>query len=128
MTDPLSYQPQTNVEPGRASTHEQIYRILLGVFGGFVFASGGLVAVILRGASHPVPRVAIVIIACSYAGVSLCSFAVLALRILRPGRYRWVTLVWNIVMLFFIPLGTALGIYGLIVLDKPPIKPAIASV
>ena len=120
VTNPLPYSAPGSIDPGRLPTHEIVYRILLGVFGGAVLASGLLMISVLRNAQNPVPGWLIVYLACCYAGIALCSFAVLAVRMLWPGRFRWVTLTWNIVMLLFIPFGTALGIYGMIVLDKKP--------
>jgi hypothetical protein len=120
VTNPLPYSAPGAIDPGRPPTHEIVYRILLGVFGGVVLASGLFGITLLRRAQNPPPTWLIVYLACSYAGIALCAFAVLAVRMLWPGRFRWVTLTWNIVMLLFIPFGTALGIYGMIVLDKKP--------
>lgn len=120
MTNPLPYSTPGAIDPQSVATHEVVYRILLGVFGGIVLASGLLTISILRRAQNPVPGWLIIYLACVYAGIALCSMAVLTVRMLWPGRFRWVTLAWNIVMLLFIPFGTALGIYGMIVLDRRP--------
>jgi len=118
VTNPIQYSAPGAIDVERLPTHEIVYRILVGLFGGIVFASGLIAITILRRAQKPIPGWLIVYLACCYAGIALCSFAVVVVRMLWPGRFRWITKTWNIVMLIFIPLGTALGIYGLIVLDR----------
>ena len=44
--------------------------------------------------------------------------AVLVVRIFFPVRRKWVTFVFNILILFWFPFGTALGIYGFLKVDK----------
>ena len=118
MAHPLPYVTPGAAEPNRPSTHEIVYRILVIIFGVLVIASGLLVISVLRRAQDPVPNWLIVYLGCCYAAIALCCFAVVAVRALWPGRFRWITKTWNIIMLFLVPLGTALGIYGLIVLDR----------
>ena len=118
MTNPLPYVTPGTIDPRRLSTHEIVYRILVCVFGATVFASGLLVITVLRRAKDPVPTWLIVYLGICYAAIALCCFAVVAVRMMWPGRFRWITKTWNIIMLIFFPLGTALGIYGLIVLDR----------
>jgi hypothetical protein len=118
VTNPIQYSAPGAIDLQRLPTHEIVYRILVGFFGGIVLASGLFAITILRRARNPVPNWLIVYLACCYAAIALCSFAVAAVRMLWPGRFRWITKTWNIIMLLFIPFGTALGIYGLIVLDR----------
>lgn len=120
MTDPLSYATPSASQLAPISTHEVIYRVLLGVFGGMVLFGGAIVVVVFLTSPNQVPKWMILFLGCFYSALSLGSFAVLALRIFRRGRFRWITLTWNIILLFMIPFGTAIGIYGLIVLDRQP--------
>jgi hypothetical protein len=48
-----------------------------------------------------------------------------SMRLAFPAQRRWPTLGLNIVLLLFIPFGTALAVYGLWKVDKnlPPNRP-----
>ena len=51
--------------------------------------------------------------------LGLFEIAVLIVRLRFPAQRRAPTMVLNIIMLFWFPLGTALGIYGLWKVDRP---------
>jgi hypothetical protein len=50
----------------------------------------------------------------------LFEVGVLVIRLAFPAHRKWPTVALNIVMLMLVPLGTALGIYGLWKVDRTP--------
>ncbi len=53
-----------------------------------------------------------------YAALLAATVVTLLVRATSPGAGRVATMALNIVLLFFFPFGTALGVYGLMKVDK----------
>jgi hypothetical protein len=111
-----------NQPPTRSATtnHDHIYSTLLGVYAFFLLL--GIVSLwfmlslpTLPAESHFGFHLAIAINAFFLASV----IVVLIIRRAFPARRRWPTLALNLILLLSIPLGTALGIYGLLKADLP---------
>jgi hypothetical protein len=100
------------------SKHDQIYNSLLMVLGFMFFMSAGTMLTTLGtvGAeSRWVFRMTAFVAGCYVVAV----ITTLAVRFFAPSYRRTVTRAMNIVLLLHFPLGTALGIYGLLKADRP---------
>lgn len=92
--------------------HDYYYTVLLAVLTFWWILAIGLIKFTLR----PDPILNFV----SYAYAAICFFGivVVCLRLRSPRMRRSVTRIYNIILLPWFPLGTALGIYGLLKVDK----------
>jgi uncharacterized membrane protein YidH (DUF202 family) len=113
---PLDYAPH---EPSTTSTHDHVYTALLGVL--LACVTIGMLA--LHRLAHRIPydpgqqaalRLVLTIEAL-WAGLMAL---VLAIRLLFPAWRRWPTIGFNIILLLFVPIGTALAVYGLWKVDR----------
>jgi hypothetical protein len=109
----LDYQKPTR------SAHDHIYSTLLGVLG-FLFILGmvSLIAVRHMAQARGEPADALLIPIGTEGCLTAAIAVVLFIRVVFPAYRRWPTLGLNIILLVFVPVGTALGIYGLWKVDK----------
>ena len=99
--------------------HNRIYTILL-----IVLAFWEVLSIIsVEFVSHSPTmeqqsRWAMQMVACLEAAFLVAMVTTLILRGVAPGAGRIATKALNIILLLLLPLGTALGIYGLLKVDK----------
>lgn len=118
--EPLNYAPPP-IESATAR-HSRIYTALLGGLAFFAIATMGMFAII-RSPTLPLEtRWRIQMIVAIYALLIAAMVATLVLRGVAPRAGRIATMALNIILLIVFPVGTALGIYGLLKVDKadPP--------
>ena len=94
--------------------HDRIYATLLVIAVFFWIVGAGSIYFAMKAASF---RNAIVFI---YACLVALTLLTLAMRLGRATHARLITLATNIILLPFFPVGTAIGIYGLMKVDKKP--------
>jgi hypothetical protein len=107
--------------PGPRSTrnHDHVYTTLLAVLGFFLII-GMITLYSIRqrpGATAELKAAlgnVLLIDGCFLAAIAL----VLLIRIVFPAHRRWPTLGLNIILVLFVPIGTALAIYGFWKADK----------
>jgi hypothetical protein len=106
-------------QPRQKRQHDKIYTVLLGVLG-FLLILGiiSLNHTRTRLSDNPDTASVMTMAMETEACVLLAIIVVFLIRILAPAYRKWPTLGLNIVLLIGIPLGTALGIYGLWKVDK----------
>ena len=117
MTEPIPYATPL---PAR-SNHDRIYSALLGALLFFLLIPTLEMWFLSRRPGQPaetiwVMQLLFAIFLCFWLFVA----GVLVIRIAFPAHRKWPTVALNIVMLMWIPFGTALGIYGLWKVDKSP--------
>src|SRR5688572_24563074 len=101
------------------SNHDHIYTTLLGVLGFFlIIGMITLYSIRQRPGATTESKTALgnvlLIDGCFLAAIML----VLLIRIVSPANRRWPTLGLNIILVLFVPIGTALAIYGFWKVDK----------
>jgi nitrate reductase gamma subunit len=109
-----------------ADNHDQIYTTLVGVFAFFLLM--GTVGNLFMSSALTMPQEtrAIFLMTVVMGGIwLLAALSVLIIRLAFPSYRRWPTLALNLVLLLFIPFGTALGVYGLWKVDKQPNSPRL---
>src|SRR4051812_46830929 len=110
---------ETPIRATTTSNHDHVYTTILGVLAFFVVI--GMVtlnALRNRPGIDPDAKAAL-LLPLSVEGCFLAAVVlILAIRLVFPPHRRWPTLGLNIALLLFFPLGTALGIYGLMKVDK----------
>jgi hypothetical protein len=98
---------------------DQIYTTVLGVFAFFLLlAIGSLRSMANNPSTSEQGRVVMRLSAYVAACYAIASAVVLVVRIWFPAQRRWVTLGLNVVLLAYVPFGTAVGAYGLLRVDK----------
>jgi hypothetical protein len=100
------------------SVHDQIFFALLIALGFFLFL---IVAqlVILRVAGRLIAEGWVFYsLLCMYGLFLTVDVLALGARILAPMHRRAITILASIILLFFFPFGTAVGIYGLLNVDR----------
>src|SRR4051812_8767344 len=119
--EPLSYAPP----PLEAATtrHNRIYSALLIALAA-LFALG-MISIFSISHSPTIPpesQWTLELVIRIYAALLAAMVATLTLRAVAPRAARTATMALNIVLLIVFPFGTALGIYGLLKVDKgaPP--------
>jgi hypothetical protein len=107
-------------QPSRSGkNHDRIYTIILAVMSGLLVLS-----VIVQASMVNAPgldekgRWAMTMARNAEAFFLAMCVAVLIVRVFFPVHRKWVTLVFNILILLWVPFGTAFGIYGLRKVDK----------
>jgi hypothetical protein len=118
--EPLHYAPPAESPSAR---HNRIYTTLLIVLAAFF--SLGMIGMFFMSRNPAVPaesRWVFQMSLCIYAALVAGMVVILILRGTAPGAGRIATKALNIVLLVVFPFGTALGIYGLMKVDKdgPP--------
>src|SRR4051812_31230014 len=115
--EPLTYVPPP-VESATAR-HNRIYTALLIAFA--LFCAFGMISIFFMSHSPTIPpesRRMFLMVVWIYAALVAAMVATLILRGVAPRAGRIATMALNIVLLIVFPFGTALGIYGLIKVDK----------
>jgi hypothetical protein len=123
--EPLDYA--TPAEPA-ARRHNRLYTALLTAMA--LFCVLGVMSVTFTGRSPtvaPESRWVFEMVAWIYGALIAAIVVTLVLRGAAPLAGRVATKATNIVLLFFFPLGTALGIYGLMKVDKEDAAPVSRS-
>jgi hypothetical protein len=112
----LDYKART---PPTTTRHDHIYTTLLGVLAMLlVMAMLTLNAMRLGPAMDSAGR-SILLVPLAVEGCYVAAIVVvLLIRIAFPASRRWPTLGLNIMLLLFIPIGTALAVYGFWKVDK----------
>ena len=105
--------------PPSTSNHDHIYTTILAVLGFFlIIGMVSLASMRLRPGATIESKAALlrvlVIDGCFLAAIAL----VLLIRLVFPAYRRWPTLGLNIILVLFVPIGTALAIYGFWKVDK----------
>jgi glycopeptide antibiotics resistance protein len=105
--------------PPTTTNHDHVYTTLLGVLGSFL-----IIGMVTLASMRQRPGItsearaaflnALMIEGCFFAAIALG----LLIRLVFPAYRRWPTLGLNIVLVLFVPLGTALAIYGFWKVDK----------
>jgi hypothetical protein len=96
-----------------------VYSVLLGVTTFFSLVSAlEMWFLAYRAPISAESRWAMQLIFCMMLLLTVVQGSVLLVRIFMPARRKWVTVTLNIILLFAVPWGTALGIYGLWKVDK----------
>jgi cytochrome bd-type quinol oxidase subunit 2 len=99
--------------------HDYLYSTLLSVYAFIMVAGvGSMFWLASLPATTDGAKRALRILEWGYSGFFVFIVAVLWIRIYHPARRRWPTVALNIILLVFVPVGTALGIYGLRKADK----------
>jgi hypothetical protein len=96
-------------------SHDRIFTVLLAVLAVWIFIANfftGALALRAHGDARFLVDTIIGIVYCSFA------FIVLAVRVWFPTARKEITIMFNIALLIFFPVGTALAIYGLWKVDK----------
>ena len=115
--EPLDYAPPP-VESA-AARHDRIYSALLVALA--VFLAMGMVSLFFmsRGPTFSAESRGVLEMVIGVYGVLIAAMVVtLILRGLAPRAGRIATMGLNVVLLIVFPFGTALGIYGLLKVDK----------
>jgi hypothetical protein len=108
----------------KVSKHDQIYNTLLMVLGFMFFMTAGVMLTMSGTASDDgkwVFRMTAFVAGCYVLAVA----ATLIVRFTAPSYRRTVTRAMNILLLLHFPLGSAVGVYGLLKADRPD-SPAIS--
>jgi hypothetical protein len=109
MTQPL--------RPGK--NHDRIYTIILAVFSGLlVFSVIVMASMVSAPGLDEKARWVMTMTRNTEAFFLAMCVAVLVVRIFFPVHRKWVTFVFNILILLWFPFGTVFGIYGLLKVDK----------
>jgi hypothetical protein len=109
---------QTPKQPA-TTKHDHVYTTLLGVLA-FFFILGICTLIWLRlqpntaSAARSAYLLPLMVEICYCVAIT----AVLCIRIFAPGIRRWPTFALNIILVVWIPFGTALAIYGFWKVDK----------
>jgi len=119
--EPLHYAPPAESPSAR---HNRIYTILLIVLA--AFCGLGMISMIFTSRNPTIPaesRWVFQMMVGIYAVLVAGMVATLILRGTAPSAGRIATKALNIVLLIVFPFGTALGIYGLMKVDKDGRRP-----
>jgi hypothetical protein len=114
--EPLNY---ANISEPRESRHNRIYTALLIALALLFALSGVSIWFVSRDPNVGDGVWVFHMVCCIYAVLIMAIIATLVLRAVAPGAGRIATMSLNIILLVIFPLGTALGIYGLLKVDKP---------
>ncbi len=105
--------------PQRTANHDRIYTTILAAFSGFVlFGLISLTTLMNRPGIDERGRWALSLARNMEACFLVAALIILIVRIKFPEKRKWITLVFNIIMLAFFPFGTALSIYAFLKVDK----------
>jgi hypothetical protein len=116
----LNYQTPPDPTP---KNHNAVYTSLLGVLAFFLLLGiGSSVMQMHLPKIPPVVRTVFEFTIFVEASYIAAIVVVLLIRIFSPAHARWPTFALNIILLIGFPFGTALAIYGLLKVDKPPIR------
>ena len=112
----LDYKTPT---PPTTTTHDHIYTTLLGVLGFLMITAIVTLAMIRMMPTIPAESRTILLMPLATEGLFLAAIVlVLFIRLVFPAYRRWPTMGLNIILLLFVPFGTALAIYGFLKVDK----------
>jgi hypothetical protein len=117
----MALEPASAASPDESSAarHDRVYTVLLIVL---AFLCGlGMISIGFMSRNPklaPESRWVFQMTACIYAALLAAMVVTLILRGVAPRAGRTATMALNIILLIVFPLGTALGIYGLIKVDK----------
>ena len=117
---PCRYRPQCSQQVSETrANHDTIYSVLLAVVTFFQLMSTTMMGFMTMRPGLPAESAWVLrLVFVVELFPLLLEVVVLIIRIAFPAYRKWPTVVLNIVLLPWLPFGTALGIYGLWKVDK----------